>query len=219
MVLEGAREHGVPTIVISGQGSPGDVDVETSPQETSATFTASHLAALVRLAQLAIQHGADLGRLEDVPAAVAFELDAAPAGVPVPERLLEFAGVGINTWTAAEGALKIAEAAFVASEGLSVEAVIHGPSAALGERDALVLLDGGGPGSARIDDLEAVIGAHGTAVHRFVRAHLGEPLSVFPLTVVVQKIAVEAAEALGTNPDTMGRDLPGRGPAWEALEL
>jgi glutamine---fructose-6-phosphate transaminase (isomerizing) len=218
-VLARARDHGVPTIVVSGQGSPSGADVETTPQETSATFTASHLGALARLAQLAAAHGAPLARLNDVPAAVAAELDAPPAGVAVPERLMEYAGAGINAWTAAEGALKIAEAAFVASEGLAVESVIHGPSAALGERDALVCLDGGGPGSARIDDLATVVAAHGAAVHRFSRTELGELLSIFPLTVVVQKIAAEASEALGTNPDTMGRDLPGRDAAWQAMEL
>jgi glucosamine--fructose-6-phosphate aminotransferase (isomerizing) len=218
-VLARAREAGVPTVVISGQGSPGEPDLETSPQETSATFTASHLGALARLAQLAVALGADLGPLSDVPDAVRTELDAGPTGVTVPERLLEYAGVGINAWTAAEGALKIAEAAFVASEGLSVESVIHGPSAAIGERDALVLLDGGGPGSQRVDDLAALIPAHGAPVHRFTRTELGDALSIFPLTVVVQKIALEAAETLGTNPDTMGRDLPGRDAAWEKVGL
>jgi glutamine---fructose-6-phosphate transaminase (isomerizing) len=218
-VLARAREAGVPTIVISGQGSPGAPDVETTPQETSATFTASHLGALARLAQLAVAHGADIGALADVPQAVRAELAAGASGVPVPQRLLQYAGVGINAWTAAEGALKIAEAAFVASEGLSVESVIHGPSAALGERDALVCLDGGGPGSRRVDDLAALITAHGAAVHRFNRTELGEQLSIFPLTVVVQRIALEASEALGTNPDTMGRDLPGREPAWAAVGL
>jgi glucosamine--fructose-6-phosphate aminotransferase (isomerizing) len=218
-VLASARDAGVPTIVISGQGSPGAPDIETTPQETSATFTASHLGALSRLAQLAVAHGADVGPLADVPDAVRAELAAGPTGVGVPPRLLQYAGVGINAWTAAEGALKIAEAAFVASEGLSVESVIHGPSAALAEGDALVCLDGGGPGTARVDDLAALITAHGAAVHRFTRPDLGEQLSIFPLTVVVQKIALEASEALGTNPDTMGRDLPGRDAAWASVGL
>ena len=40
---------------------------------------------------------------------------------------------------------------------------------------------------------------------------------MFPLTVVVQKIAAEAAEALGTNPDRFGRDLPGRDAAWAVI--
>jgi glucosamine--fructose-6-phosphate aminotransferase (isomerizing) len=215
-VLAKARERGVETVVVAGQGV--DADIHTSPQETSATFTVSHLGALLRLAQLAVHLGADLGPLEQVPAAVAAELDGDPAGVPVPARFMQFSGVGINAWTAAEGALKIAEAAFVATEGLSAESTIHGPAAALGDNDALVCLDGG-TGSNRIDDLVNVVTAHGTAVHRFDRDELGPMLSVFPLTVVVQKIAAEASEALGTNPDSFGRDLPGREAAWSALRL
>ena len=47
---------------------------------------------------------------------------------------------------------------------------------------------------------------------------LGELLSIFPLTVAVQRIALEAAETLGVNPDTFGLDRPGR-QAWGRLEL
>ena len=75
-VLERARAQGTPTIAISGQGSPG-VDLETVVQETSGTFTASHLGALARLAQLAVALGGDLGDLEAVPAAVATALEDA----------------------------------------------------------------------------------------------------------------------------------------------
>ena len=215
-VLARARERGVETVVIAGQDV--DADIHTSPQETSATFTASHLGALLRLAQLAEHLGADLGSLDEVPSAVSAELNGDPAGVVVPERFVQFSGVGINAWTAAEGALKLAEAAFLATEGLSVESTIHGPAAALSDGDALVCLDGG-TDSGRIDDLVNVVSAHGTAVHRFDRPALGPRLSIFPLTVVVQKIAVEASEALGTNPDSFGRDLPGRAEAWNAIRL
>jgi len=48
---------------------------------------------------------------------------------------------------------------------------------------------------------------------------LGAELSVFPLTVIVQKIAAESAETLGTNPDSFGRDLPGREAAWSKVKL
>ena len=47
----------------------------------------------------------------------------------------------------------------------------------------------------------------------------GESLSIFPLTVAVQRIALESAEALGTDPDAFGYDVPGRKEAWEAVEL
>lgn len=216
-VLARARAAGIPTVVVSKQGNP-DADLETVPEERSAAFTASHLAALMRIAQLAEQLGASLGALDDVPDAVAQELARGPTGVKPPARMLEFAGVGINAWTAAEGALKTRETALVATEGLACESILHGPAVALGADDALVCLDGGS-GSDRLKQLADVAKAQGTEVHEFARLSLGEALSVFPLTVIVQKVAAEAAETLGTNPDSYGRDLPGRDAAWSAIKL
>ncbi len=216
-VLERARAAGVPTVVVSKRGNP-DADLETVPEEVSSAFTASHLAALMRVAQLAEQLGAPLGALYDVPDAVGRELEQGPTGVNPPARLLEFAGVGINAWTAAEGALKTRETALVATEGLACESILHGPAVALGADDSLVCLDSG-TGSERLKQLADVVRAHGAVVHEFSRPELGEALSIFPLTVIVQKIAAEAAETLGTNPDSYGRDLPGRDAAWSAIKL
>lgn len=216
-VLERARAAGVPTVLVSKRGNP-NADLETVPEEVSAAFTASHLAALMRVAQLAEQLGAALGELHDVPDAVARELAQGPVGVKPPRRLLEFAGVGINAWTAAEGALKTRETALVATEGLACESILHGPAVALGADDSLVCLDSG-TGSDRLRQLADVARAQGTMVHEFSRPELGEILSIFPLTVIVQKIAVEAAERLRTNPDSYGRDLPGRDAAWSAIKL
>ncbi len=216
-VLARARAAGVATVVISKRGNP-DADLETVPEEASSAFTASHLAAVMRVAQLAEQVGASLGALHDVPEAVAQELAQDPVGVKPPRRLLEFAGVGINAWTAAEGALKIRETALVASEGLACESILHGPAVALGPDDSLVCLDGGA-NSDRLKQLADVAKAQGAEVHEFARLELGETLSIFPLTVIVQKIAAEAAETLGTNPDSYGRDLPGRDAAWSRVKL
>jgi len=216
-VLERARGAGVPSVVVSKRGNP-DADLETVSEEKSAAFTASHLAALMRLAQLAEQLGASLGSLRDVPDAVARELGEGPVSVTPPARLLEFAGVGINAWTAAEGALKIREAALVATEGLACESILHGPAVALGAEDALVCLDGGA-GSDRLGQLADVARAQGAVVYEVARTGLGEALSVFPLTVIVQKIAAEAAETLGTNPDRFGREEPSRDAAWSAIKL
>jgi len=216
-VVERARGYGQPTVVIGGRGSPG-VDVETVEQERSAAFTASHLGALLRVAQIARLLGAQLGELEQVPDAVEAVLDA-EVGVVPPERLLELTGAGPNQWTAAEGALKARETSRVATEGLSVEQFLHGPSVALDERDALVCLDGGGPGVERLAAVAAAAEACGTRIHRFAAREIGEPLSVFPLTVVVQRIALQLAEQLGTDPDAFGRDVPGREAAWKPVAL
>ena len=206
-----------PVVVIGGRGSPG-VDIETVEQERSAAFTASHLGALLRLAQLARALGAPLERLEEVPAAVESALER-ELGVEPPLRLLELTGAGSNQWTAAEGALKVRETARVATEGLSVEQFFHGPSVAIDGRDTLVCLDGGGPGAERLAAVAGAAETCGARVHRFSETALGEPLSVFPLTVLVQRIALELAEQLGSDPDAFGYDVPGRREAWTAVTL
>jgi glutamine---fructose-6-phosphate transaminase (isomerizing) len=210
-VLAEARRDGVETVTIGGIGA--GVDVETVANETSGTFTASHLGALARLAQLATLLSAELGRLALIPEVVADALDRPSPAVSMPERGLEFVGAGPNQWTAAEGALKVREAARLFTEGLLVEQLIHGPSFALGPHDRLVVLDGGGPGSERLDDLVATIEPVGVPIYRFEERRLGEPLSVFPLTVIVQRIALEFALQLGTDPDHV------RPPGWNLAQL
>jgi glutamine---fructose-6-phosphate transaminase (isomerizing) len=220
-LLGEARAAGVPTVAIGGIGAPG-VDLETVEQETSSAYTASHLGALLRLAQLAVALGAAelAAGLEAVPDAVAAVLDGPSPGVEPPARLIEYAGAGTNAWTAEEGALKVRETARIASEGLMAEQCLHGPAVALDERDAFVALLGGGPGDARLSEVADVVAAGGARVHRFAApAQLGEPLSIFPLTAVVQRIGLECAEALGTDPDAFGYDVPGREEPWERLTL
>ncbi len=217
-VLQQARAAGVPVVVISRVGNP-DADLDTVPEERSSAFTASHLCALLRLAQLAAELGAPLERLGEVSAAVAAELDAGPTGVEPPGRLLEFVGAGINAWTAGEGALKTRETAYLACAGWNSEQFLHGPAVALGRQDMVVILDGGGPGSSRLASIGSVVADQGSAVHHFRRTDLGEPLSIFALTTVVQKIAVESAERIGADPDSFGKDLPGRAQAWSQVQL
>ena len=53
---------------------------------------------------------------------------------------------------------------------------------------------------------------------RFAERGLGEPLSVFPLTVVVQRIALELAEARGVSPDRFRfEEDPAREAAFEGV--
>jgi glutamine---fructose-6-phosphate transaminase (isomerizing) len=217
-LLERERAAGRPCVVVGGRGSPG-VDVETVEQERSAAFTASHLGALMRVAQVARALGAPLPGLEAVPDAVEAALAAAGPQVEPPERLLEFAGAGPNQWTAAEGALKTRETSRVATEGLSVEQLFHGPSVALDERDALVALDGGGPAADRLAAVADAAEASGVRVYRVVERTLPEVLTIFPLTVAVQRVALELAERLGTDPDAFGYDVPGRREIWTRLTL
>jgi glucosamine--fructose-6-phosphate aminotransferase (isomerizing) len=198
--VQRARSRGAQVIQVCGVGVQG-ADLVTVPRERSSAYTASHLGALLRAAQLALTLGAHLPRLGEVPAAVedAYRGRQGDRLTP-PARLIEFTGGGINQWTAAEGALKIREAAYVASEG------------------RLVCLDGGGAWSARIAEVAQAAEQAGVPVTRVADDRLGELLSIFPLTVAVQRIALEAAETLGVNPDSFGLDQPGH-EGWDRLEL
>ncbi len=215
-MLERARDAGAATVHVSGVGKGGEL--ETVVAEASYAYTASHTGALLRLAQLAVVLGADLGPIDDVAARVAAVLDLPGPLIGVPDRLVELIGAGPNGWTAQEGALKIREASYVAAEGLSSEQFFHGPSVALDEQDTLVVLDGGGPMADRTEAIAAAVEVTGANVVRFPQRELGEALSVFPLTVVVQRIALELSEARGVSPDRFRYEHdPRREAAFEAL--
>lgn len=217
-VLARAREQQVACVVVGAAGRE-DVDLTTVERERSSAYTASHTAALLRLAQVAVAAGADLGPLERVPEAVGEALTDEGSAIEPPARLLELTGAGANQWTAAEGALKVREAARIATQGLAAEQLLHGPAVALEPGDALVVLDGGGPDVERLADVARAAEANGARVHRIAHHELGEPLSIFPLTAAVQRIALECARARGTDPDAFGYDVPGRREVWETIEL
>jgi glucosamine--fructose-6-phosphate aminotransferase (isomerizing) len=215
-VRAAAREAGATVLHVTAVGNDGDV--ETVAPETSYAYTASHTGAVMRLTQMAQALGADLGDLAAVPDAVARVLAARGPIVDPPQRLVELVGAGPNGWTAQEGALKIREASYVATEGLSSEQFLHGPSVALDERDTLVVLDGGGPAAARSEAIAGALEVIGARVERIKERDLGEPLSIFPLTVWVQRIALELAEARGVSPDRFRyEEDPRREPAIESL--
>src|SRR3954447_750556 len=197
-MLARAREAGAEAVHISGIGNGGELETVTA--EASYAYTASHTGALLRLAQIAVALGADLGQIDGIPERVAAVLDLPGPLIEVPDRLVELIGPGPSGWTAQEGALKIREASYVAAEGLSSEQFFHGPSVALDEQDTLVVLDGGGPMADRTEAIAAAVEVTGAKVARFPQRELGEALSVFPLTVVVQRIALELSEARSVSP-------------------
>jgi glucosamine--fructose-6-phosphate aminotransferase (isomerizing) len=215
-MLERAREARAAVVHISGIGNGGEV--ETVAPEASYAYTASHTGALLRIAQIATTLGARLGDLTAIPDAVAGVLERPVPLIEAPQRLVELTGAGPNAWTAQEGALKIREASYVAAEGLSSEQFFHGPSVALDAQDTLVVLDGGGPMADRTESIARAIEATGARVARFAERDLGEALSVFPLTVVVQRIALELAEARSVSPDRFRyEEDPAREAAFEGV--
>lgn len=215
-LLARAREAGAAVVHIGGIGS--GADVETVAPEKSYSYTASHTAAIARIAQIARALGAELDGLERVPDVVAEVLALDGPLIEPPARLVELIGAGPNAWTAAEGALKIRESAYVAAEGLGSEQFFHGPSVAIDQQDTLVVLDGGGPMAARTAKIADAIEVTGAKVARFSHTELGEALSVFPLLVVVQRIALELSEARGVSPDRFRyEEDPAREVAFEGV--
>lgn len=218
-VIARAHDLALPVVTIGARDVSG-ADVETVEREVSSAHTASYLAALMRIAQLGGLLGKALGGLGDVPDVVERALSSELPRVDPPARIIEYVGSGVNTYTAAEGALKVREAARIASEGLGAEQCLHGPLVALDERDALVALDGGDGGASRVRDVARLAEAQGVRVHTITApSDVSDPLTVFPLTIAVQRIALSCAEVLGTDPDAFGFDVTGRRSAWKAVPL
>ncbi len=215
-MLERAQAVDAAVAHVTAVGAGGDL--ETVSPETSYAYTASHTAALLRLAQVATALGAKLGDLGAVPGSVDRVLGRPAPFVDAPDRLLELVGSGPNAWTAKEGALKVREASYVAAEGLSSEQFFHGPSVALDQQDTLVVLDGGGPATGRTEAIASAVEVGGARVLRFAERDLGEALSIFPLTTVVQRIALDLAETRGVSPDHFRyEENPRREQAFESV--
>ena len=65
------------------------------------------------------------------------------------------------------------------------------------------MLDGGGPAADRTEAIAARVEVTGAKVVRFTERELGEALSVFPLTVVVQRIARRARRGARRQPGSL----------------
>ena len=179
--------------------------LQTVEKETSHTYTVSYTAALLLLARLARELGADAihpEALARIPDAVRDAI-AAPGteGIEPPSRLLVLAGEGPASVTAREGALKVREAARLLCEGYDVEYLLHGHAVPLGPDDRLVLLE-----PPDTDGLVAGVAeaaeAEGVPVTRVREpADLPPLLAQIPLVARLQVLALRFAEARGFDPD------------------
>ena len=194
--------------MISGIGAGGDI--ETVEPERSSAFTASHLGALLRIAQLARALGAELPELEQVPDAVAQALAGPAPAVRPPARLLEFTGRGDERVDGCRGRAQDARDVLRRDRGPLGRAAAARPRrrAAPGRRARRAGRRRRGL-RARARDRRRGRALRGRCRDRISERELPELLSVFPLTVAVQRIALDLASTLGTNPDSFGRDRPG----------
>jgi glucosamine--fructose-6-phosphate aminotransferase (isomerizing) len=228
-----AARHAGPSLVLR--------TVET---ETAATYTASHLAAMTVLAQIATTLGERHDRestrtwreaLDELPALVegvllrAAEV-ASIARLAVRRRVYAI-GAGPNEATVLEVVIKVREAAFTSIDGMAAEQFLHGPMVALDEQDLVIAISPPGASHNRVAEIIGVVagigadlwivgsedGPPGSAF--FPLATLPEPLSPLLLVVPMQMLAFEMAALRGTNPDAFRWDEPRYKSAFSRLTL
>ena len=222
----GGHEHWLP---ITGEGSPlrGPSVLYTVPQERSPVHTASHTAAMVRLAQLAVALGsppwkAELGR---VPGAVRAALKLRPQVIQALDRLqighvVHYVGGGPAYATALEGALKLREAAYVSAEGHELESILHGPLISLRAEDSVVMVAQPGAALERTGELAAAlheIGVTSLAVGpsaaslpattvQLETPAIDEPLAPMVNVVPLQWLALEVSRRLDVDADSFRKE-------------
>jgi glucosamine--fructose-6-phosphate aminotransferase (isomerizing) len=197
----------IQTVMISRVGIGMNDVIETVPKETSETYTVSYTTALLVLAMIAAEMGADsvtTEALRAVPDAVRGAL-AAPGTeqVPIPRRSLQIIGAGHASVTAKEGALKVREGARVLAEGHDAEFFLHGTAVPLTSDDHLLAIMSGDD-DGLVEGVAAAAAGAGLGVTRLLETSgLPSVLAQIPLTVRLQLLASRFADERGQNPDTV----------------
>src|SRR5262245_13449312 len=196
---------GLRTVTICREGAPFNDMIQTVEKETSETYTVSYTTALLALAMLASEMGADSitgDKLALVPGSVRNALEApGTEGIRVPGRTLTIVGAGHAAVTAREGALKVREASRTLAEDFDAEFLLHGSAIPLTSHDHLVALtspddDGLIEGVARAAESE------GIGVTRVAEpAPLPVVLAQIPYVARLQLVALRFAETKGQDPD------------------
>lgn len=223
--------------------------LRTVERERSAAFTASHLAAMTVLAQIATVLGETHGpgrrvrrtdnfrealqRLPDQVADVlAREDDVAPIAREAATRRVYAVGAGPNEATAIEAVIKVREAAQGWIDGLAIEQFLHGPIVAVNAGDMAVVVNMPGRAAERVSEITRVLDAVGVRVWLIGQGveGLSQP-TVFPLPAVpemlspllavvpVQLLAYHMAVVKGINPDLFRRDEERYATAFKLLTL
>src|SRR5262249_21377046 len=140
--------------------------LRTVERERSAAFTASHLAAMTVLAQIATVLGERRGTaatsgfrgaLERLPDQVADALtrsgDVLPVARLAATRRVYALGGGPNEATALEAVIKVREAAQGWIDGLAIEQFLHGPLVATNADDLALIVNVAGKAAERVGEL------------------------------------------------------------------
>jgi glutamine---fructose-6-phosphate transaminase (isomerizing) len=200
-----ALESGASVVSITAQGKGWPEAIEAAPLERAETYTASYLAALVVLARLSVavgEPGFEERQLSEVPGRVRAAAQEPVVLDAAPDRLIVLAGVGPAAVTAREGALKLREGARLTAEGYEAEYLLHGTAVPLGASDALLAIQPSNDPFGMLDLLSAAAASEGLEVRTVSEpAGLHPLLAQIPLTVRLQRLASELADARGFDPD------------------
>lgn len=197
----------IQTVTIAREGIGMNDVIETVPKETSETYTVSYTTALLVLAMIAAEMGADsitTDALRAVPDAVRGALVApGTVQVPIPRRSLQIVGAGHASITAKEGALKVREGARVLAEGHDAEFFLHGTAVPLTGDDHVIAITSGDE-DGLVEGVATAAAGAGLGVTRLVEtSNLPSALAQIPLTVRLQMLASRFADERGQNPDTV----------------
>jgi glucosamine--fructose-6-phosphate aminotransferase (isomerizing) len=233
--LERAVESGCRTALVSGEGGSVQTDAvfRTVAQERSAAHTVSYTAAISVLAHLAGRIGYHRTGSEtltvaflrnELPAALGTALGTeerveALAREHVGRRRIWLIGGGPSAVTAEEVALKIKETSYLQAEGMSTEAMLHGPFQCVEAEDLFVLIAPAGAAQERtleVAELVAEIGGACLVVgdgppertDSLAVPEVPEPFSALTCLLPLQLFAYHLALARGTNPDSFRVDDP-----------
>jgi glucosamine--fructose-6-phosphate aminotransferase (isomerizing) len=200
-----AFQAGLQTFTVCRRGLGLNDIVETVDKETSETYTVSYTAALLAIAMIASQMGADSltgDKLALVPGSVRNAIEATGVDDIVrPERTVSLFGAGHGAITAREGALKIREAARQLAEGNDAEYLLHGTAVPLGRQDhVLALVTPDDDGFVRA--VAAAAAAEGIPTTTLAEpAPLPVVLAQIPLTARLQMLALRFTKERGQDPD------------------
>jgi glucosamine--fructose-6-phosphate aminotransferase (isomerizing) len=229
----GAMRISVGSLIAVHEGS--QQVLRTVERERSAAFTASHLAAMTVLAQVAtvLGEGAHAaatqgfrGALEQLPDQVADVLaregEVLAIAREAANRRVYAVGGGPNEATALEAVIKVREAAQGWIDGLALEQFLHGPLVAANADDVAVVVNVPGRAAERVGQIVRVLDAIGarlwligagvdgltTKADVFALPAITELLSPLLTVVPVQILAYHMAVVRGINPDLFRRDDP-----------
>lgn len=253
--LTRAREAGCPTVVITGEGpddrAGADLVLHTVAQERSSAHTVSYAGAVAALSAVAAAVGS--ARLRRPTLDPALQRSAVPAAIRGALALEDKIagrtrglGSGLRVWlvgggpgavAAIEGALKVKETSYITAEGMSAEAMLHGPFQSSEPEDLFILIAQGGPAQNRVADVAAAvreIGAglvvvdDGTAAAlapagdpaaRWSVPAVPEPFTALTCAVPLQLFSYHLALSRDTNPDGFRLEDPRFARAYRRVTL